>query len=349
MAEEQKRHHRFKVILTIATFLALGALVYAVRDQVLETIANLGRVDTLALALMLPIQALNYDATTRMLRAVFGILGRRFDYKTLLKIVFELNFVNSVFPSGGVSGISYFGLRMKAFRVSAGKSTLVQIMRFILVFVSFQVLLFVGLFILALEGQANSLAILISGSLATLLLVGTVGLAFVIGSKKRINSFFTYITKLINKIIHVVRPQHPETLNISEVQGVFTDLHENFMVIKRKPSMLKRPLIYSLLVNLTEVMTIYVVFIAFGEWVNPGAVIIAYAIANFAGFVSVLPGGVGIYEGLMTAVLISGGVAAGVSIPVVIMYRMISIGMQLPPGYFFYHRAIHANNVKLET
>jgi uncharacterized protein (TIRG00374 family) len=80
------------------------------------------------------------------------------------------------------------------------------------------------------------------------------------------------------------------------------------------------------------------VFLAFGETVNIGAVILAYGVANFAGLVSVLPGGVGIYEFLMTAVLATAGVPARVSIPVIVMYRVINTLIQLPPGYYLYQR-----------
>jgi uncharacterized protein (TIRG00374 family) len=99
-----------------------------------------------------------------------------------------------------------------------------------------------------------------------------------------------------------------------------------------------------LVANETEILTIYVVYIAFGEWVNIGAVILAYAVANFAGLVSVLPGGIGIYEGLMTLVLAAGGIPAAVSLPVTIMYRVINTGIQLPPGYYLYHRNLRSSN-----
>ena len=82
------------------------------------------------------------------------------------------------------------------------------------------------------------------------------------------------------------------------------------------------------------------VYIAFGHWVNLGAVILAYAVANFAGFISVLPGGIGVYEALMTAVLAISGIPASLSIPVVIMYRVLNTLIQVPPGYYFYHRRL---------
>src|ERR1700742_3052519 len=103
---------------------------------------------------------------------------------------------------------------------------------------------------------------------------------------------------------------------------------------------LKAPCWYALLADVTEVMALYIVYIAFGEYVNIGAVILAYAIANFAGLISVLPGGVGIYEALMTTVLAATGVPATVSLPVIVMYRVVNTLIQIPPGYFLYQQAL---------
>ena len=345
MAEEEKRNKKWKLIINVVTIVALVGLVYFLRNEIAETLENIGSLKWWALALMIPAQIMNYQAYAVMYKGLFEILGHKISYKKWWKIVLELNFVNNVFPSGGVSGFSYFSLRLRREGISAGQSTLVQIVRFVLLFISFQVLLVAGLIILALGGQANSLAILIAGSIATALLIGSFAALFIIGSKKRINSFFTYITRVLNKIIHVVRPKHPETINIEKVQAIFTDLHENYLVLKKNPRVLRGPLISALFANLAEILTIYVVYIAFGQWVNPGAVILAYAIANFAGLVSVLPGGVGIYEALMTAVLATAGIPPAVSIPVTITYRVLNMILQLPPGYYFYHKAIRSSRV----
>lgn len=330
------------MVLTLITLIALVGLAYAVRTQLFDTLRNLGKVNTWAILLILPLEGLNYHAQAKLYQGFFAILGNKLRYGFMYRIALEMNFVNNIFPSGGVSGFSYLSVRMRSKDVPAAQSTIVQMMKFILVFVAFQVFLFVGLIMLAIGGRASNLLILIAGSLATLLVVATFGIAFVIGSKSRINGFFTYITKLINSLIHIVRRGHPETINIQRAREVFTELHENYMHIRRNLGALRKPFMYSLLANLTEIAAIYVVYIAFGQFVNPGAVIIAYAVANFAGLVSILPGGVGIYEALMTGVMAAGGVPAAVSIPVTIMYRVLSMVIQLPPGYFFYQRALHA-------
>ncbi|MEO8784994.1 MAG: lysylphosphatidylglycerol synthase transmembrane domain-containing protein [Candidatus Saccharimonadales bacterium] len=340
MSDADKKK-RWKLILNIVTVVALLALGYAIRHQILDTIDNLGKVNAWALLLMLPIELWNYDAYSRMYRYLFARLGDKVSYKDMFKVSLELTLVNHVFPSGGVSGFSYFSLRMKKLDVSPGKSTLVQTIKLVMLFVSFEALLLIGLLFLVLGGHVSNLTILVASSVATLLLVGTAGAAFLIGSETRINSFFTYATRAINRLIKIVRPKHPETINIAKTQQTFKELHQNYLLIKKDYKQLLPPLMFGFFANLTEVLAIYVVYIAFGHWVNPGAVILAYAVANFAGLISVLPGGVGVYEALMTAVLATAGVSPAISLPVTVMYRVVNMTIQIIPGYYFYHKSLH--------
>lgn len=346
---EKLRSRRWKMALNIITILALIGLAYAVRDQLAATLKNFRKVDLWALVLVLPLQAGNYFFQGKLYQALFRLLGDRFRTRSMVRMALELAFVNTVFPSGGVSGFSYINIRLRDEQVSTAKATFVQMMRFILIFVGFQAFLFIGLLALAVGGQANDVAILVAGSLATLLLSGTLLLAFVIGSKQRINAFFTFVTRLLNRLIHIFRPSHPETISVDKAKVAFTELHEHYMQLRNDLQTLRWPLLYAFLASMTEVATIYVVYIAFGEWVNPGAVIIAYAVANFAGLVSILPGGVGVYEALMTGVLTAGGIPAAISLPVTVMYRVLNMLIQLIPGYWFYHRALHAEPIAYES
>lgn len=338
--KEKPKIHRLKVVINIVTVLALVGLAYAVREQLLQTLSNLGKVNTLAVLMLIPLEISNYHAQAKLYQGFFLILGQSLPYRLMYRVALEMNFVNNIFPSAGVSGFSYLSVRMRSHDIPAARSTIVQMMKFIMIFVAFQVYLFIGLIFLAVVGRANNLLVLIAGSLATLLLVTTLGVAFIIGSQRRINGFFTFLAQILNRLIQIVRPKHPETINISRAREVFTELHENYMSIRRNLKSLRAPFLYAMLANLTEILAIYMVYVAFGNLVNPGAVIIAYAVANFAGLVSVLPGGVGIYEALMTGVMAAGGVSAAVSIPATIMFRVITMLIQLPPGYYFYQKAL---------
>ena len=344
MSEKSYLRRNWKLILNIVTVAALLILAFAVRKQLVDTVKNLTKVNGWALLLIVPIEALNYHAQTRLYQRLFHTVGESLEYKTLYKLSLELNFVNHVFPSGGVTGLSYFGLRLRSAGIRTGKSTIVHFMKLVLQFSSFEILLLLGMLILAAVGKANNLIILIGGSLTTLIVIGTIVMGYIIGDRKRIEGFFTVMTKLLNRLIQVVRPKHPETINILRVRPFFDEMHENYVLFRAKTPELKAPFWYAMLANVTELAAVYVVYVAFGHFVNVGAVILAYAVANFAGLRSVLPGGVGVYEALMTGVLVVGGVPAAVSIPATVMYRVVNTALQVPPGYYLYHRSLASGN-----
>lgn len=340
---------RWKLLLNIATLIALAVLIIASRHQLLETVKNFSRVNVWALLLVLPIEYLNYHAQARLYQQLLGTIGNRLTMKTLIRSSLELNFVNHVFPSGGVTGISYFGLRLRGEGVSIAKSTLAHAIKLILVFLSFEILLILGMFILAVNGKASNMTIFIGSSLSTLLIVGTAVVVYIVSSRQRIEAFFTTVTKWLNKLIQVVRPHHPETIDIEKAQVAFGEFHEDYKVMRAQASSLKMPFVWAMVTNITEILVVLVVYIAFREYVNVGAIILAYAVANFAGLVSVLPGGVGIYEALMTAVLATAGVPASVSLPATVMYRVVNTLVQIPPGYYLYHKSITAGKMKPVT
>lgn len=334
---------RWKLVLNIATLVALALLVFAIRHDLADTVENLARVNAWLLLLLVPIQALNYHAQTKFYQHTFRIVGNKLSYGFLYKAALELNFVNHVFPSGGAAGISYFALRLKNNEITAAKATLIQVMKLALTFLAFELLLVIGMFLLAAMGQVNNLTILVGTALSTLLLVGTFGFVYIIESKARISSFFTAVTKLLNRLIHLIRPKHSETINISRARMAFDDFHDNYKLLRKSLPQLKAPFWWAVVMNLTEIVSIYVVFVAFSELVNIGAVILAYGVANFAGLISVLPGGVGVYEFLMTAILATAGVPAAVSLPVIIMYRVLNTVIQVPPGYYYYQKNLSSS------
>jgi len=343
MSEEEKhrRSKKWRLILTWFTLGALVLLIVLLRGQIEETFRNLKQVHLWVLSFVVIWQVVNYHAYTALYRGLFDILGTKIKYSSLYKLMLELNFVNHVFPSAGVSGFSYVGLRMKSMGVSTGKSTLVQMMRFVTAFLSFQALLLFGLLALSDSGKANNLTILTASSIVTLTIVATLLVAYIVGSESRIDSFFTQITQFLNRVIKVVCPKHPEVIKVDSARELFLELHENYIVLTKDLKKLKAPLFWAFVANFSEVATLYAVYLAFGSPVNVGAVILGFAVANFAGLISVLPGGIGVYEALMTGVLVASGVPAALSIPVTIMYRVLTLVIQLPPGYYYYHKAIN--------
>src|SRR4051812_29915466 len=112
----------WKLIVNIVTISALLVLLYLIRHQILDTFNNLHKVNLWVIALMVPLQVLNYHAQTKVYQHLFAIVGNKLKYWPVTRVALELNFVNHVFPSGGVSGISFFGLRLRGANITGGKA-----------------------------------------------------------------------------------------------------------------------------------------------------------------------------------------------------------------------------------
>jgi uncharacterized protein (TIRG00374 family) len=334
-----RRH--WKGLLNVVTLVALVLLVVLGREQFAHVFSNLAHANIWFVLLIIPVEAWNYDAQVRLYRSLFATTGHHFSYRFFVRMVLELNFVNNVFPSGGVSGLSYLSARLKGDNVRASKTALVQLMKMVLIFAAFEVLLIIGMIVLAASGGANNYTILVGAVMTTLMVVGTFAFTFVVGSRPRINYVTKLLTRAVNKLIHLVRPSSPETFSIERAEYIFNELHENYLLFRKNPAALKKPLVYAFFADLTEVLSVYVVFLGFGHLVNFGAVILAYAVANLSGVISVLPGGSGIYEALMTGVLVVAGVPAALALSVTVAYRVLSMLIQMLPGYYFYNRTLN--------
>lgn len=331
----------FKFWLNIVTFVALGFLVYISWDQIVEAFKEFGGLNTGALLLMIPIQLGSYYAVAKFYKAFLDSQKIAISFSQLFKIGLELNFVNNVFPSGGVSGFSYLSLRLKQLGVPAAKSTLVQILRFGLTFISFLALLLFAVIALSLSSSAGGLIVFISSSIVFATIFGTVVGAYIISSSSRIKAFVSWLPKAVNYVAkRFKRDKKTSLINIDKVEKTLEELHIDYLVLKKDMPLVKRLLKWAFVMNVAEVLTIYMVYIAFGELINPGALIIAYAVANLAGLIAILPGGVGVYEGLMTATLASAGVPKALALSATVIFRVLSMVFFLPIGYYFYQRAL---------
>lgn len=328
-----------KFWVNVITVMLLFGLVFASRKSISEAIHELRNINAILLTLIVPIQAVSYYAIARLYIDHFKTQGDHIALKKMYIIALELNFVNVVFPSGGVSGFGYLSYRLKKEGISAGKTSLANMLKYMLVFLAFICILFLGVFMLALRQKTNPLVMLIASSV-TLVTVFSIGIgSYIVSSKRRINAFVGWLPSAINKISSIFRHKKSKQLiDMHRLEIVLDELHQEFIIIRKNPLALKKPFLWALLFNAMELLTIYIVYLAFGSWINPGAVILAYAVANIAGLVAILPGGVGVYEGLMTAVLVSTGIDKGLALSATVVYRVLLMSIFLPLGFYFYRK-----------
>lgn len=331
---------KLKLWINLLTFTAIIVVVVFARHDILLAFQKMQHLNLWVLALMVPVQFFAFYAVGRVYYHFFRSTGTPLPMKTLVSAAIELNFVNHIFPSGGLSGFSYLTLRLKRENISTAKATLAQLVRFVMAFATFIGLLLLALVLLAAEDRVNRFIMLIAASLTFTILFGTLILVYVIGSEQRIREFTQTLSRTMNRIIHAVRPRHPETINLKRAERTFNELHQDYVELRSDFRKMWPVVGWAFVANVAEIAEVYIAFLAHGAWINPGALIIAYAIATIAGLLAVLPGGLGVYEPLMAAVLLSAGVSGSVALSATLVSRVVTLTLALGSGYVLYQRTL---------
>ncbi len=331
-----------KTWLSVVTLVLVVAIVYLARHEIVQAWRLLGQVNLWVLWLILPIQALSYYAAGAM---IFSYLQAKDDIRLsggeMAKMALELNFVNHILPSGGVSGASYMTWRLNHMGVSAGRATLAQVVRLAMTFVAFLVLLIVAVLAITIDGNINRFTILVASGLASTIIFGTIVIVYVIKNKTRLHRTGHWLVVIINRVWRHVSRREGRLLDETRVITFLEDLHDDYMTLSASPRVLIRPFWWGIFFTFMEIAMFWVTFAALGTPINPAPLLIAYGLAGFAGVFFPTPGGVGGYEAIMAGFLVTTGISQSAVIAAVLLTRTILVIATIVTGYYFYQKALN--------
>lgn len=333
----------FRAWISVATLILLVVIIFFSRHELIRAWELLERVNIWILLLLIPGQMLVYIAGGEM---IFSYLRAKksideIPLKSLMRMSLEMNFVNHLLPSGGVSGISYMGWRLGNYGVSSGRATMAQVVRFAMGFMAFMALLAVAVLMVTIDGGINRWIILMSSVLVSLMLGAILGGIYLLSSPERIASFAVWLTRTVNHFIRRVTFGRKKTvLKRKIVDTFFADMHRDYRALRHDKAILAKPFIWGLVFTIADVSLFLITFWALGAPVNPAPILIAYGVATIAGFFVVTPGGVGAYEAIMVGFLAVAGLSQGTAIAGIVLTRVILLVGTIGLGYLFYQHAI---------
>lgn len=333
----------FRSWLTVITLGLLALVIIFAWPEIVKAWGLIGQVDLWILAALIPVQLFSYYATGGM---IFSYLRAKGDLKNvsrwrMTRIALELNFVNHMLPSGGAAGFSYLGWLLSKFGVSVGRSTMSQIIRFALTFISFVMLLMVAVVALVIDHQISRMMILMSLGLATLAIGGTILGIFLISSRSRLEKFSEKFTLFVNRVVRkLTRGRKQDWLSDKILKTFFVELHDDYLAIRRERKILAMPFIWATLANIADVSLLWISFAALGYTLNPAILFIAFGLSSIGGAVSSIPGGAGVYEAIMIAFLASSQVPADVAIAGTLLARVTLVLGTVLFGYVFYQLTV---------
>ncbi len=329
--------------MSFLTLAVLALILFLSRHELVKAWDLLQQANLWLLALLIPFQMVVYYAGGEM---IFSYLRSKKIVEHIsrfeqTRIALELNLVNHIFPSGGVSGISYTTWRMHKLGVSSGRSTFAQVIRYIMGFLALMTLLVIAVVLLAIDGQANRYMVASSFLFVFVVMGLTSGLVYAFSSKKRLHTISNFLRKIINRIVSVATLGKQKRLLLAgQMEVFFSDMQKDFRELVSDRRLLIKPFLWGIVFTIFDVAMFIVAFWSLGVSVNPAIILIGYGVAGLAGLVAFTPGGAGVYEAIMILFLSMAGVPAEVAIAGIILTRAILLTGTIIFGYLFYQHAL---------
>lgn len=116
----------------------------------------------------------------------------------------------------------------------------------------------------------------------------------------------------------------------------FDQLAERLGDLGREREQMIRAIVWATLNWVLDAASLAVFVGAFGHWVNPDGLLVAYGLANVLAVIPITPGGLGVIEAALTTLLVGFGTPRGIATLGVVAYRLVNFWVPIPLGGLAY-------------
>lgn len=339
---ETKFHLSFRTILTIVTLALIIYVVYANWSDVIEALQHLGETNIFVLLLLIPEQLFMYYCCGQMFFSYMATKknAKKISAWTLMRVSLELNFVNHAVPAGGLGGLGYITWRLKPFGATAGQSSFMYVLRYVITICANQFQTILAIITLLLFGSIPATGAWVIGitALLSIGIISAVAIVIIVASnKRRIAWFGETFTKIVNPLVRKLTfGRKPEILKRAVVDKYLDDAHGDLMTARSNKKTLIHPILWGMLYSFLEIATYWIVAASLGHPELLPQIMIGEAIGSVMG--AIIP--YGLYELGMGGIMVSLGVSFSLASTIVLLTRVIVLASTIISGYGFYQASI---------
>ncbi len=283
------------------------------------------------IALAFVSQAVNAMLQTAVYKKIFSVLKMKvIDFTILFRAAVTTIFLNFSIPSLGFAGNIFFVKYLKKRGCKQGKALLAVILEFVCFYAAFIFVLILSFsymfFKLGSIGATQQLAV--GGFILVLMFIGYM-VYFWLGNKQKAHRRASWFVKKFNQV--------EDGRDADEwMAEVLHDFYENSSWLKNNKRKIIKPVLIQIIKFFSDALTIYLIFLAFGITPPLGLPLVAFALGRLFGIITLIPGGIGAFEGAMVLAFNSLGVQLEVAFSVMLIYRFFSYWLYFPFGLAFY-------------
>ena len=328
---------RLRHILFFLAFVVIVILAIVQFGQFQQLLNVIKKVNVWILLGVILLRFLYYWTNTKYFESYLKNFNHKLAFKDLFKDVVVANFADTIFPTGGVSGIAILRGRLRKHNVSAHTSTVAQAFYKGFTGISFIVLLVLSLVMLFFSKRIEMVSFRLILVVLLFMLIASILIFGLLSNRKLLTRASYLFTRPFN---WALKKLNRNSLGKEQLYELIDRFYETLIDFKKNWRMLVKPFMWCFLSLLIDIASLYLVFVAFGVYPNPGVVLAAFLVAMTLSILTFFTSGIGVFELGMVGILVGLGMGFDISFSASIVYRFIALWLFLPVGLYFYKKAL---------
>lgn len=317
----------------VAAFIWLIISRFTEIRNIVQTILS-GKLWLVAIAFCLQLGV--FFIMSKLYQAGFVLVGVKFRLREILPLLFAGIFANVAAPMGGTTGMILFVDEAERRGKSGPKVMAGAILSLVAIYCASSVVLVVGMVYLFMQSELKGYEIAAAGGMFLIILLLTVLLLVGLWKPKWLFRFFQWVEHAVNKVTSIFSKKQVLPNNWAETYAEeFTAAAQAIMAA---PGQVFRMLWFAVLVQVLSLAELYVLFVAFGYFVQFGPMVAGYAMGMLFGTVSPAPQGIGVVEGVMALIYTSLEIPTAIGAVVSLSFRAFSFWLPIGLGFILLRR-----------
>ena len=327
-----------KIVLAVLALVFAGWL-WTHRSNAAEFYSTLQRGQIGWLAVAVALQGLTLWNQAALYHALYRMLGLQIRFGELLPVVWAGRFLDIVTPAAGLGGTALLLEDARRRQLNAGRVALANTLYFLLNFLWFAAFLLCALVLLYARHDLKTYQLAPTGILLFGLLLGILALVLVNSRPLIFERILGWLCDQTNAGGR--RLLKRELISRAQVGEFVAHFVGALQLLRASKRALVRPIFHAIAVDVLEIAVLGACFMAFpggaGAQVSPELLLVGYSIGTLFLVVSITPQGLGVVEGIMTAIFVNLGVPLERAAVVVLVYRGLSLWLPLCAGFLALH------------
>jgi uncharacterized protein (TIRG00374 family) len=242
-------------------------------------------------------------------------------------------FVNTLAPTAGNSGTILFADDAARRKESSTHAVVGYLVSTVSYYASFFTLLIFALYFLSKNNFLNMYEIIGAATFVFPTIIPPILLFTATRYEKGTIKFLMLISRLVNWIFRLFRKK--KLLPQSWGKKITNELREATTLLRGHHFKVIETMFYALIAHAVNILSLFVIFIAFDIHIHYGALIAGYVFAEVVRVISPQPEGVGAVEAVIVLIFTSFGVPPISATAIALTYRGLNFWTPLGIGFFY--------------